>query len=173
MKEEKETMANITRWDPFGEVMTLREAMNSLFEDSFVSPTTARGGTLGMALDVAETSTSFIVEASLPGVRAEDLDITLQNNVLTISGETRQQQTSGEKANYHRVERRYGRFSRSVSLPMQVQSDKVDAQLSNGILRLEIPKAEAARPRKITVNGNGASSSETIDVEQTANATNN
>ena len=165
-------MANITRWDPFGEVMTLREAMNSLFEDSYVSSSAGRNGTPGMALDVAETQAAYIVEASLPGVKPEDLDITLQNNVLTISGETRQQQAS-EKTNYHRVERRYGRFSRSISLPMQVQSDKVEAQLSNGILRLEIPKAEAARPRKITVNGNSASQTETIDVEQTANAANN
>jgi len=158
-------MANITRWDPFGEVMTLREAMNSLFEDSFVNPSAARNATLGMPLDMAETPAAFIVEASLPGVKPEDLDITIQNNVLTISGETHQQQTNGEKPNYHRVERRYGRFSRSISLPTQVQSDKVEAQLTNGILRLEIPKAEAARPRKISVNGNGAPKSEMIDVE--------
>ena len=158
-------MANVTRWDPFGEVMTLREAMNSLFEDSYVNPSTARNATLGMPLDVAETQAAFIVEASLPGVKPEDLDITLQNNVLTISGETRQQQTNGEKQNYHRVERRYGRFSRSISLPTQVQSDKVAAELTNGILRLEIPKAEAARPRKISVNINGAQKTEMIDVE--------
>jgi HSP20 family protein len=159
-------MANVTRWDPFGEVMTLREAMNSLFEDSFVNPSSTRSGTLGMPLDVAETKEAFIVEASLPGVRPEDLDITLQNNVLTISGETRQQQATGEKPNYHRVERRYGRFSRSISLPTQVQSDKVDAQLTNGILRLEIPKAEAARPRKIAVSVGGGAKPEMIDVQQ-------
>ena len=158
-------MANVTRWDPFGEVMTLREAMNSLFEDSFVNPATARNVNLGMPLDVAETQAAFIVEASLPGVKAEDLDITIQNNVLTISGETRQQKANGEKQNYHRVERRYGRFSRSISLPTQVQSDKVAAELTNGILRLEIPKAEAARPRKISVNINGAQKTEMIDVE--------
>lgn len=158
-------MANVTRWDPFGEVMTLREAMNSLFEDSIINPSTARTVNLGMPLDVAETQSGFVVEASLPGVKPEDLDITIQNNVLTISGETRQQQSNGEKPNYHRVERRYGRFSRSISLPAQVQSDKVEAQLANGILRLEIPKAEAARPRKISVNGNGSQKPQMIDVE--------
>ncbi len=157
-------MANINRWDPFGEMMTLREAMNSLFEDSYVSPSTGRGGTLGMPLDVAETKEGFIVEASLPGVKPENLDITLQDNILTISGETRQEQSTGEKPNYHRVERRYGRFSRSVSLPTQVQSDKVEAHLENGILRLEIPKAEAVRPRKITVNAQ-EQKPEMIDIE--------
>ncbi len=157
-------MANINRWDPYGEMMTLREAMNSLFEDSYVSPSTGRSGTLGMPLDVAETKEGFIVEASLPGVKPENLDITLQDNVLTISGETRQEQSTGDKPNYHRVERRYGRFSRSVSLPTQVQSDKVEAHLENGILRLEIPKAEAVRPRKITVNAQGQKR-EMIDVE--------
>jgi HSP20 family protein len=146
-------------------MMTLREAMNSLFEDSFVNPSSARGGTLGIPLDVAETKEAFIIEASLPGVKPGDLDITLQNNVLTITGETRQEDTTGEKPNYHRVERRYGRLSRSISLPTQVQSDKVEARLTNGILRLEIPKAEAARPRKITVNGHAAPKPEMIDVE--------
>ncbi len=157
-------MANINRWDPYGEMMTLREAMNSLFEDSYVSPSTARSGTLGMPLDVAETKEGFIVEASLPGVKPENLDITLQDNILTISGETRQEQTTGEKPNYHRVERRYGRFSRSVSLPTQVQSDKVEAHLENGILRLEIPKAEEVKPRKISVSAGSGQQRQMVDV---------
>lgn len=159
-------MANVTRWDPFGEMLTLREAMNSLLEDSYVSPRAAgRGQAVGMPLDVAETKDAFIVEAALPGVRPEDLDITLQDNVLTISGESRQQQTSEEKPNYHRVERRYGRFSRSISLPTQVQSENVQASLTNGILRLEVPKAEAVKPRKISVsNGSNNHQSQAIDV---------
>ena len=161
-------MANMTRFDPFGEMMTLREAMNSLFEDSVVNPT-ARGQTSSMPLDIAETRDGFIVEASLPGVKSEDLDITIQDNVLTISGETRQEQRSGEKPNYHRMERRYGRFSRSISLPTQVQSDNVQASLTNGILRLEIPKAEAVKPRKISVqsgSGNGHQQALEVNSEQ-------
>lgn len=158
-------MANINRYDPFGEMMTLREAMNSLFEESFVRPSNSRGQTLGMPLDVAETRDGFVIEASLPGVKPEDLDITLQDNVLTISGEVRQEQSAGDKPNYHRVERRYGRFSRSVSLPTQVQSDKVKAHLDHGVLRLEVPKAEAVKPRKITVNVNAnGSQNQAIDV---------
>ena len=158
-------MANLTRFDPFGEMLTLREAMNSLFEDSYVSPSSSRGQTTSMPLDIAETRDAFIVEASLPGVKSEDLDITIQDNVLTIAGETRQEQQSGEKANYHRIERRYGRFSRAIGLPTQVQSDGVQATLNNGILRLEIPKAEAVKPRKISVNSaSGSNGSQAIEV---------
>ena len=158
-------MANIVRFDPFSEMLTLREAMNSLLEDSVVRPTTAGGQTLAMPLDVSETQDAFIVEASVPGVKPEDFDITLQDNVLTISAETRQEQTSGDKPNYHRVERRYGRFSRSIGLPTQVQSDNVQATLNNGILRLEIPKAEAVKPRKIAVSsGASGGQSQAVDV---------
>ena len=158
-------MANITRFDPFGEMMTLREAMNSLFEESFVNPSPGRGPGLTMPVNVSETNDTFVVEASLPGVRSEDLDITLQDNVLTISGEVRQEQTSGERPNYHRIERRYGRVSRSLSLPTQVQADKVEANLEQGILRIEIPKAEEVKPRKITVNTRaGTGQNEPIDV---------
>ena len=158
-------MANMTRFDPFGEMLTLREAMNSLFEDSVVNPSSGRGQAPSMPLNIAETQDGFIVEASLPGVKSEDLDITIQDNVLTISGETRQEQQTGEKPNYHRIERRYGRFSRSVSLPTQVQVDRVQATLTNGILRLDIPKAEAVKPRKITVQGGSANNGQqAIDV---------
>ena len=158
-------MANINRWDPLGEMMTLREAVNNLFEQSVVNPETGATRGLSMALDVAETPEAFVVEAVVPGVKSEDLDITLEDNVLTISGETRQEQTQGGKKHYHRVERRYGRFSRSVGLPVAVQSDKVQASLRNGILRIEIPKAEAVKPRKISVSaGNGSGQRQAIDV---------
>jgi len=144
-------MSNMTRFDPFSEMMTLREAMNSLFEDSYVQPSARRGNTLAFPLDLAETKDAFVVEASLPGVKPEDLDVTIQDNVLTITGEIRQQRSANEKPNYHRLERRYGRHARSISLPTQVQTDRVEAHLDNGILRLEIPKAEAVKPRKISV----------------------
>ena len=158
-------MSNMTRFDPLSEMLTLREAMNSLLEESFVSPRGGQGQSLSMPLDVAETKDAFIVEASLPGVKPEDLDITIQDNVLTISGETRQEQRSGEKANYHRIERRYGRVARSLSLPTQVQPDNVQATLNNGILRLEIPKAEAVKPRKISVNvASGGGQNQPVDV---------
>ncbi len=158
-------MSNIRRFDPFGEMLSLRDAMGQLFEDSFVNP--ARMGSrdaLGMALDVSETQDNFVVDAVVPGLKPEDLDITIQDNVLLIRGETRQEQQTGNKqANYHVMERRYGRFSRAVSLPTAVNADQVRATLEHGILHLEIPKAEQVKPRKITVS-NGSSQQQTLDV---------
>ncbi|MDP9310449.1 MAG: Hsp20/alpha crystallin family protein [Chloroflexota bacterium] len=158
-------MSNIRRFDPFGEMLSLRDAMGQLFEDSFVNP--ARMGSrdaLGMALDVSETQDSFVVDAVVPGLKPEDLDITIQDNVLMIRGETRQEQQTGQKqANYHVMERHYGRFSRAVSLPTAVNADQVRATLEHGILHLEIPKAEQVKPRKITVN-NSSAHQQTVDV---------
>ncbi len=151
-------MANLTRFDPFADMLSLREAMNQLLEESFVSPArTTSGSNVNMPLNVSETADAYVVEAVVPGVKPENLDITLQDNVLTLTAETRQeQQNGGQQANFHRVERRYGRVSRSIGLPTQVQGDAVQASLENGVLRLEIPKAEAVKPRKITVNVNNA-----------------
>lgn len=148
-------MATLTRWTPFQDVLTLREAMNQLFEDSVVRPTLVRGGAgFVPAIDLSETSESFLVEASVPGLKPEDLEVTVENNVLTIKGELRQEQESRER-NYHRVERRFGSFQRTIGLPTTVKADAIQASLTNGILRLEIPKAEEVKPRRITVS-NGA-----------------
>lgn len=145
-------MTNLTRWDPFQEAMTLREAVNKLFEESLVPNVPARnGGSFAPALDLSETADAFIVEAAVPGLKAEDLNITFENSVLTISGEVRQSEETKER-NYHRIERRYGRFARSVGLPTSVRGDAIEARLENGVLHLNIPKAEELKPRKITVN---------------------
>lgn len=159
-------MANLRRVDPFGEMLSLRDAMNQLFEDSFVSPARmSASNVLSMPLNVSETQDGFRVEAVVPGLKPEDLDITIQDNVLTIRGETRQeQQTGDQKTNFHVLERRYGRFSRSISLPTPVQAGGVNASLENGILHLEIPKAEQVKPRKIAVNGGRSVLQQTVDV---------
>jgi HSP20 family protein len=147
-------MATITRWDPFQEAMTLREAVNRLFEESMVPSASVRnGGGFAPALDLSESADSYTIEASVPGLKAEDLNITFENGVLTISGEVRQSEESKER-NYHRVERRYGRFSRSVNLPTSVRGDAISAKLENGVLMLNVPKAEEVKPRRITVNVN-------------------
>jgi HSP20 family protein len=144
-------MTNITRWDPVQEMMTLREAMSQLFEDSFVRPTVARSGQAFVpALDLSESADGFVVEASLPGLKPEDLEITVENNVLTIKGETRRENEEN-KRNYHRVERSFGSFQRTIGLPSTVKADQIKASLNNGILRLDIPKAEEVKPRKINV----------------------
>lgn len=159
-------MSTMRRWDPFGEMLTLRDAMNQLFEDSVVSPTrSGNSNTLAMPLNVRETEQGYQVEAVVPGLRPDDVDITIQDNVLTISGETRQEQQSDSKGgSWHVMERHYGRFSRSIALPTLVNADDVRASLENGILQLEVPKAEQVRPRKITVQ-NRQFNGQTVDVE--------
>ena len=144
-------MSNVSRWDPFQDVLTLREAMNQLLEESFVSPSVQqRGQSFVPPMDVSETGDGYVVEASVPGLKPEDLEITIENNVLTIKGEMRQEHENRER-NYHRIERRYGSFQRTITLPTTVKSDAIQASLDNGILRLEVPKAEEVKPRKISV----------------------
>jgi HSP20 family protein len=143
-------MSTLTRWDPYQEAMTLREAVNRLFEESFV-PTTARNGGFVPALDLSETPEAYFIELAVPGMKAEDINVTIENGVLTLAGEMRQEEETKER-NFHRVERRYGRFSRSVTLPTTVRGDAIEAKLENGVLHLSIPKAEEVKPRKITVN---------------------
>lgn len=144
-------MTSLSRWDPVSEAVTLREAVNRLFEESFVPNTTSRSAGFAPALDLSETAEGYFVELAVPGLRAEDLSITFENGVLTVSGEVKQASESKERS-YHRVERRYGRFSRSVTLPASVRGDAIEARLEHGLLFLSIPKAEEVKPRKITVN---------------------
>ena len=145
-------MATVTRWDPFQDMLSLREAMSQLMEESFVQPTAAQGGkNFVPALDLSETAEGYLVEAALPGVKPEDVEITVENNVLMIKGETRQE-VDEQKRNFHRIERRFGTFQRTIGLPTTVKADAIQASLTNGVLRLEIPKAEEVKPRKISVN---------------------
>ena len=145
-------MSNVTRWDPFNDMLSLREAMSQLFEESYVSSGTSRRGQGGFVpeLDLSETADGYLVEVVAPGLKPEDLQITLENNVLTIKGELRQE-TRDKQRDYHRVERRYGGFQRTIALPSTVKSDAIKAELNNGILRLDIPKAEEVKPRRIDV----------------------
>jgi HSP20 family protein len=145
-------MSNLNRWDPFQDMLSLREAMNQLLADSFVQPSAVRGAqSFVPAIDLSETEDGFLVEAQVPGLKPEDLEITCENNVLTIKGQI-QQQAEDRKRHYHRVERRFGTFERSVGLPSSVKTEAIQATLNGGILRLEIPKAENVKPRRINVN---------------------
>lgn len=143
---------SLTRWDPFREMMTLRNAMDRLMEEAFVLPTRLRafGEGLGLAVDLAETEEAFVVRTSIPGVKPDDLEITLAENVLTIKGETKAEEDIKEEQ-YHIRERRFGSFSRSVSLPGPVDADAVEATYENGVLTVRVAKAAEARPKKIPV----------------------
>ncbi len=146
-------MANITRWDPFQDMLSLREAMSQLLEESVVptAGSTRSPQSFVPAVDLSETPEAFIVEVVVPGIKNDDLNITVENNVLLISGEMRAEEERKER-NYHRVERRFGSFQRSVALPNRVQADAISAKLENGMLQLEIPKAEEVKPRRIAVS---------------------
>jgi HSP20 family protein len=101
-------------------------------------------------VDIEETETSYRLQAELPGLSRDDIQITLENNVLRLSGE-RKFEKDTKQENYHRIERTYGAFSRSFALPTQVSPDKVEAKFENGVLSIVVPKAEQAKPRRITI----------------------
>jgi HSP20 family protein len=146
-------MANITRFDPFSEMVTLRQAMDRLFEDSFVNPLTLRsynGEAPGPALDVHETGDEIVVTAALPGLKAEDVNITITGQTLTVRGEFKADDKVKREQYLYR-ERRYGSFQRQLQLPVRVQGDAATASFEDGVLTLAIPKAEEVKPRQIEV----------------------
>lgn len=145
-------MSNVVRYQP-REVLSLRDAMDRLFEQSFLRPVLGDGewGQLNVpAVDVAETAEDIIVTATVPGLKAEDLKISLSGDVLQLSGETKTE-TERKDATYHLRERRASSFSRAIALPAPVDSDKCEAEFENGVLTLKLPRAQEARPKTITV----------------------
>lgn len=146
------------RWDPFSEMQSLRQAMDRLFEDAWVRPGwsgnrgQAQGGTMPMPIDVLEQNDNLIVKASLPGVKPDDINITVQGNQLTIQGETHSETgNEQQKGTVHHQEHFYGRYVRSMTLPSRVNAEKAEASFENGMLTLTLPKEEAARTRQIPV----------------------
>ncbi|HUF54096.1 MAG TPA: Hsp20/alpha crystallin family protein [Dehalococcoidia bacterium] len=146
-------MTQVVRWDPFAEFHGLRRAMDRLFDD-FGPARSVRGeqGELTFPVDIAENDSDIVVKAVLPGVKADDVEITVSEGVLTIRGESRTEETT-DKENYHRREIRYGAFARSMPLPARVDQDQADAEFKDGLLTVRLPKAEDARPRSIKVKG--------------------
>jgi HSP20 family protein len=141
-------------WNPFQEAISLREAMNALLQDSFVRPgnTPAQAGHVPLPLDVCETEHEFRVKAALPGVKPDDVQITVHGDTLTIRADSKaDEEKKGE--HWHLRERRFGTFQRSVALATPVDSDKSQAQFEHGVLTLTLPKAESAKPRQIKING--------------------
>ena len=154
-------MTKIVRWEPFHEVVSLRDAMDRLFEESFITPRFFAAPREGMAgtlpLDVIERQNDIVVKASVPGLRPEDIDINVVGDTLTIKGVVKSEQKE-EKANYVYQERRFGSFQRALTLPALVQSDRAQAEYDNGVLTLTLPKIEAVKPKQIKIslkNGNG------------------
>jgi HSP20 family protein len=144
----------LDRWDPFRDAVSLRDAMNSLFQDSFVRPGAgpAQNATATLPLDVCETEQDFVIKAALPGVKPDDVQITVHADTVTIRGESKvEEERKGE--HWHLRERRLGTFQRSVSLATPVNSEKAQAHYDLGVLTLTLPKAESAKPRQIKISG--------------------
>jgi HSP20 family protein len=152
-----EDIMPITRWDPFREVATLQNRMNSLFQDFSRQ---GDGDTLATAAfvpaaDVYEDEHKITIKLEVPGVKESDLDVRVENNVLTIRGERKFEKEEKEE-NFQRIERRYGSFYRSFVLPTTVDTDNVKAQYDSGVLRIELQRRAEAKPKQIKI---GVSSS--------------
>jgi len=144
----------IERWDPFRDMISLRDAMNSLLQESFVRPAGLGGGDgpARVPTDVRETEDNFVIHASLPGVRPDDVQITAHGDTVTIRGESRaDEEKKGET--WHLRERRFGQFQRSLTLDAPIDPDRAQAQFEHGILTLTLPKSERAKPKQIEVGG--------------------
>jgi HSP20 family protein len=157
---------SITRWDPWSDIVSLREAMNNLLEESFVRPRPGISGpgmASSLALDVKETPEKFVVTASVPGVPESDIDISILGDTLRIRGQRKEEtDETGEGGRWLLRERRFGSFERTVSLPMAVEAEQAAASFKDGVLTIELPKAEATKPRNIPVRaGAGSASDET------------
>jgi HSP20 family protein len=148
----------VTRWEPFRGLNTLQEQVNRLFEDNF---TRSRSGHAELAswapaVDIYETENELVVKADLPDVPEKDIDVRVENNTLTIHGE-RKFENDVHQDNYLRVERAYGTFTRSFSLPNTVNTEGIRAEYQNGVLSVRMPKREESKPKqsKVGVSANG------------------
>ena len=145
-------MTRLIRWEPIRELTNMQDMVDNMFDDGFVRPfSRALWDTASVpTMDLYQTDNDIVVKMGLPGVKPEDIQISVTNGVLCIRGEVKEVKEEKEKT-YHLRERRYGSFSRSVTLPSNVDADKSDADFENGILTLTLPKAEEAKAKTITV----------------------
>jgi len=143
----------IVRWEPLRELTTLQNEMNRLFGTVFDTPAQSNGGTMRRwmpAMDLVETEGHFVLTADLPGLSEEDVNIEVEDRVLTVSGE-RKATHEVAKDGFHRVERAFGTFSRSLTLPEGINPEAVEANFDRGVLEVRIPKPEQPKPRKISI----------------------
>ena len=152
----------LVRWDPIRELDSLQGDMNRLFDRFFEGGRTANGSTARRwipAMDLVETEDHLVLRGDLPGMTEDDVDIEIKDNVLTVSGE-RKSESEDKREGYHRVERSFGSFSRSLTLPHGIDPERVDAKFENGVLEVQIPKPAEAKPTRVqigkgTVEGTG------------------
>jgi HSP20 family protein len=159
---------SITRYDPFRDLRSLQEEVNRLFSTNLTRGFGEEGigrGAWNPSVDIYENKDQIVLEAELPGMNREDFDLTVENNVITLRGE-RHFEKKDESDNYHRVERSYGSFTRSFTLPQTVSADGATAEYRNGVLRVTLPKREETKARRIEVAGaEGGAGRKTIEAK--------
>jgi len=141
----------ITRWDPFREVQTLQNRMNSLFRDMSGDNDLLTTASFVPPVDIYEDDKKVVLKLEVPGIDEKDLDVRMENHTLTVKGE-RKLETEEKEENFHRIERRYGSFFRAFTLPTTVDAEHIKANYRNGILRLELTKKPEAQPKQIKVD---------------------
>ena len=146
----------VSRWDPFRDLMSIQNELNRLFGRTYAGDDA--GGSTGTAwmpqLDVYETADRFVVKVELAGVEPDDVDLSVEDSTLTVRGERRFYDEVDDDA-FHRVERRYGAFARSLTLPQTADAERIEASFDRGVLTIEVPKAEQAKPKKIEIKATG------------------
>lgn len=142
---------NVVRWDPFRDLVTLSDRLNRALSDSVGPSTSAMSyGAWSPPVDIFERPDGLVIRAEIPGVGKDDIDVRIENNVLTLHGERRREDGFDEAA-AHRLERIYGSFTRSFSLPATVAAGKISAAYKDGVLEIVLPKAEEAKPKRIAI----------------------
>ncbi|HEY0006907.1 MAG TPA: Hsp20/alpha crystallin family protein [Pyrinomonadaceae bacterium] len=159
---------SIVRYDPFRDLRSLQDEVNRLFSTNLSRAFGDEGLTSGgwmPSVDIFENKDQIVLEAELPGMNREDFDLTIENNVITLRGERRFEKKD-DSDNYHRVERSYGAFTRSFTLPQTVSAENATAEYNNGVLRVSLPKREEVKARRIEVKGeNESTSPKTIEAK--------
>ena len=141
----------ITRWDPFREVVTMQNRLNSLFRDMNEGDSALTTAAFVPAVDVYEDEKKVVLKLEVPGIEEKDLDVSVENNTLTVKGE-RKFEADEKEENFHRIERRYGSFYRAFTLPSTVDTEHVQAKYNAGVLKLELLKKPEAQPKQIKIN---------------------
>jgi len=143
-------MTKIARWDPLRDMITMRQTVDRMLDEAFARGSESRGtGAWLLPMDAFITEDAIIIRADVPGLKPEELDITMEGDTLTIRGEIQREEETGRK--YVLLERPTGKFERTLSINTPIDHDKVEASFSNGVLTLTLPKAEAVKPRQIAI----------------------
>jgi HSP20 family protein len=162
-------MAAVTRWNPWQDLFSLHDQMDQLFNEAFGGVVERRGSggapAMTLPIDIRQTDEAYVLEASVPGFTPEDVEVTLDQNVLTIKG-SRRQESEDARGGWIRRERRTGSFHRQVVLPAEVRADEISASFEHGVLTVTVPRAQRAQPKRIPVAPGAPAEPKVIDAPQ-------